>query len=101
MSEPKEVITDEEQFIGILQSTLKIRDAEVAELKVKNKVLLDEKVKWVSESFDVYRTLSKHEENIAELRDKLSQFVRAVRYTSGVSLEFATKEAEDLLKSTV
>jgi hypothetical protein len=34
---------------------------------------------------------------VEELKSVLSQFVRAVRYTSGVSLDFAASEAEKIL----
>ncbi len=36
--------------------------------------------------------------NLKKLARALAQFVRAVKYTSGVSLEFATKEAERVLR---
>jgi hypothetical protein len=36
--------------------------------------------------------------DVVKLARALAQFVRAVKYTSGVSLEFATKDAERALR---
>ncbi len=96
-----EQLKEREVQIHILRGVRGPIDAELNQARAEiSKLRLEIEVEAHASKIESKRADEFQAEN-ARLREALSQFVRAIEYTSGVSIEFAIKEAKEALNYKV